>query len=148
MSGTLHSPSGRLQLPLVHLPGEDNKADALSQRPDLQSGTDDNGKVLVLPPSLFAHASSSSSIDNRVRSHQLTDIPTLKHWSLTFPLTSSSGLWLHGDRLVVADNLLLRRGVISLYHDSPTAGHPGITKTTWLIGKDYWWPNMKDTITN
>ena len=28
------------------------------------------------------------------------------------------------------------------------AGHPGITKTTWLIGKDYWWPNMKDLITN
>ena len=46
------------------------------------------------------------------------------------------------------DNSPLRRGVISLYHDSPTAGHPGISKSIWLIGKDYWWPGMKDTITN
>jgi len=42
----------------------------------------------------------------------------------------------------------LRRGVISLYHDSKTAGHPGITKTLWSITQDYWWPGMKDEITN
>ena len=133
---------------LVHLPGDSNKADTLSRRPDLHSGTDDNDEILVLPPSLFARASHFSSIDDRVHGHQLTDVATMKGWSLTFPMTSSSGLWFHGDRLVVADNLPLRRGVISLYHDSPMAGHPGITKSTWLIGKDYWWPNMKDTITN
>ena len=46
------------------------------------------------------------------------------------------------------DNSSLRRGVISLYHDPPTAGHPGISKTLALINKDYWWPGMKDTITN
>ena len=133
---------------LVHLPGDSNKADALSRRPDLHSGADDNDEVLVLPPSLFLCASHSSSLDDRVRGHQLTDPATFKRWSLTFPLTFSSPLWFHGDRLVVADNLPLRRGVISLYHDSPTAGHPGITKSTWLISKDYWWPNMKTTITN
>jgi hypothetical protein len=42
----------------------------------------------------------------------------------------------------------LRKGVISLYHDSTTVGHPGITKTLWSISRDFWWPNMKDTITN
>ena|SRR6266702_1430326 len=42
----------------------------------------------------------------------------------------------------------LRRGVISLYHDSVTAGHLGISKTLWAIGQDYWWPGMKDTVTN
>ncbi len=42
----------------------------------------------------------------------------------------------------------LRRGVISLYHDSITAGHPGISKTLWSISRDYWWPGMKNTITN
>jgi hypothetical protein len=46
------------------------------------------------------------------------------------------------------DDNTLRRGVISLYHDSITAGHPGITKTLWAIGLDYWWPNMKNSITN
>jgi hypothetical protein len=44
------------------------------------------------------------------------------------------------------DDLPLRRGVISLYHNSPTAGHPGISNTTWAIAQDYWWPNMKQTV--
>jgi transposase InsO family protein len=44
------------------------------------------------------------------------------------------------------DDLPLRRGVISLYHDSPMAGHPGISNTTWSIAQDYWWPNMKQTV--
>ncbi len=42
----------------------------------------------------------------------------------------------------------LRRGVISLYHDLITAGHPGISKTLWSISRDYWWPGMKNTVTN
>jgi hypothetical protein len=45
------------------------------------------------------------------------------------------------------DNVL-RKGVISLYHNSTTAGHPGITKTFWSISRIFWWPNMKDTITS
>jgi hypothetical protein len=53
----------------------------------------------------------------------------------------------NGNHLVVVDNLPLKRGVISLYHDSPTAGHPGISNTTWAIACDYWWPNMKQIIT-
>jgi hypothetical protein len=44
------------------------------------------------------------------------------------------------------DNLPLRRGEILIYHDSPTAGHPGISNTTWAVAHDYWWPNMKQTI--
>jgi hypothetical protein len=43
-------------------------------------------------------------------------------------------------------NYYLRRGVISLYHDSPTAGHLGISNMTWAIACDYWWHNMKQTI--
>ena len=41
----------------------------------------------------------------------------------------------------------LKRGVISLYHDSITAGHPGISNTTWAIAKDFWWPAMKKDVT-
>jgi Integrase zinc binding domain len=42
----------------------------------------------------------------------------------------------------------LRRGVISLYHDHMIAEHPGILKTMQLVVKDYWWPRMRDFITN
>jgi hypothetical protein len=65
----------------------------------------------------------------------------------TFQLKKEGDLFWYGDRLVVVDDLPLRRGVISLYHDSPTAGHPGISNTTWPIARDYWWPNMKQAVT-
>jgi Integrase zinc binding domain len=41
----------------------------------------------------------------------------------------------------------LKRGVISLFHDPPTAGHPRITKTMTLAAQHYWWPGMKDFVT-
>ena len=49
---------------------------------------------------------------------------------------------------MVVDNITLRRGVISLFHDLKTAGHPGITKTLWLVAQDFWWPNMKEDVTS
>lgn len=42
---------------------------------------------------------------------------------------------------------MLKRGVISLYHDSPTAGHPRISNTAWATAHDFWWPNLKKDIT-
>ena len=132
---------------LVHFPGTANKADALSRRPDHDQGTDDNSNVLVLPPHLFIRANTFSSIDDRARACQLLQQDLLLRWASTFPLKSVDGLYWYGDRLVVVDDLPLKRGVISLYHDSPTAGHPGISNTTWTIARDYWWPNMKQTVT-
>ena len=52
-------------------------------------------------------------------------------------------LFWFGDRLVVVEDVALRRGVISLYHDSPTAGHSGISNTAWAVAQDYWWPALK-----
>jgi len=55
--------------------------------------------------------------------------------------------WHHRTALVVVADNALRRGVISLFHDHVTAGHPGITKTLQLLLQYYWWPNMKTFIT-
>jgi hypothetical protein len=131
---------------LVHFPGPVNKADALSRQPDYYKGDKDNGDVTILPSHLFIRASTFSSIDDRTRACQLKQPTLLKRWATTFPLKVIGDLYWYGDRLVVVDDTPLRRGVISLYHDSPTAGHPGISNTTWAIARDYWWPNMKQTI--
>jgi hypothetical protein len=56
-------------------------------------------------------------------------------------------LWWKDNALVIVENDDLRRGVVSLFHDSITAGHPGIAKTTEQIAKYYWWPGMCDFIT-
>jgi hypothetical protein len=132
---------------LVHFPGTTNKSDALSRCPDYLQGSEDNDNITVLPPHLFTRATTFSSIDNRTRACQLQQPSLLKQWATTFPLKVINDLYWYGDRLVVMDDLPLRRGVISLYHDSPTAGHPGISNTAWAIASDYWWPNLKQTVT-
>jgi Integrase zinc binding domain len=41
----------------------------------------------------------------------------------------------------------LKRGVLHRFHDHIATGHPGITKTLATTGLHYWWPGMKDFIT-
>jgi len=50
------------------------------------------------------------------------------------------GLWWKGKALVVVENDDLRRGVITLFHNSLPTGHPRIAKTTNAISQYYWWP--------
>ena len=113
--------------------------------------------ITVLPPELFIQsttlaclfprARALSTIDERVHSHQQTQQSLLNKWATTYPLTQSNGLHWYGDRLVVMEDSSLKRGVISLYHDSIMARHPGISNTTWAIVKDFWWPTMKKDVT-
>ena len=42
-----------------------------------------------------------------------------------------------GDALVVMGNNSLKRGVIQLFHNIPSSGHPGIANTRALISRDY-----------
>ena len=120
-------------------------------------GEQDNVAITVLPPKLFvqsttlsclfSRARTLSAIDERVRAHQLEQQDLLSKWATTYPLTQSDGLHWYGDRLVVMEDSSLKRGVISLYHDSVTARHPGISNTMWAITWDFWWPMMKKDIT-
>jgi integrase-like protein len=41
----------------------------------------------------------------------------------------------------------LKRGIIFLYHDFATTGHPGISKTMFFITRDYWWPSIRNDVT-
>ena len=142
---------------IKHIPGENNKSDALSRRPDYNQGTNDNTNVTILPPHLFintttlsclfSRATTLSSIDERVQSHQLRQPDLLQKWATTYPLTQTGELFWYGNWLVVMEDTSLKRGVISLYHNSPTAGHPGISNTTWAITRDFWWPSIKKDIT-
>ena len=51
-----------------------------------------------------------------------------------------------GWQTVVAGDNNLKRGVISYFHDKPSAGHPGISNTYHLIKLQFWWPNMKQDV--
>lgn len=49
---------------LVHITGPTNKADPLSHHPDYDNGSNDNTNIVILPPQLFAHAVTFSSLDD------------------------------------------------------------------------------------
>ena len=73
---------------------------------------------------------------------------TLKQWAPTHGFSTLDGThWYHGTTLVVVEDNVLRRGVTSIFHDSLTVGHPGISKTLHLLSQYYWWPNMKHDVT-
>src|SRR5258708_37365088 len=61
---------------LIHKPGTQNHADALSRRPDHDNDTDNNSDVVVLPPEIFANAALTTRINERVMTQQLKHQPT------------------------------------------------------------------------
>jgi Integrase zinc binding domain len=52
-----------------------------------------------------------------------------------------------GDALIVVGNNDLKQGVLTLFHNSDMAKHPGISNTMATITPYYWWPGMRDFIT-
>jgi Integrase zinc binding domain len=74
--------------------------------------------------------------------------PILESWRAQFNIEHQPGdLWWKGDALVIVGNDDLKWGVLTLFHDSPTASHPRISNTIAVITPYYWWPGMQDFIT-
>src|SRR5712672_2582604 len=90
---------------------------------------------------------SAFELDQKIEKAQGKDAQTLRQWERAHGITKQGDLWTKEGTLVVVGNNELKRGVISLFHDSTMAGHPGITKTLALTRQYYWWPNMKNYTT-
>ena len=69
-------------------------------------------------------------LDGQILQNQLDNRTLLARWQTAHGLIDKQGALWKGSALVVVGNNDLKRGVITLFHDSPTAGHPGIAKTT------------------
>src|SRR5712672_194281 len=90
---------------------------------------------------------SAFELDQKIEKAQGKDASTLRQWERAHGIRKQGNLWTKEGALVVVGNNELKRGVISLFHDPTTAGHPGITKTLALTRQYYWWPNMKNFTT-
>ena len=84
---------------------------------------------------------SAFELDQKIEKAQGKDASTLRQWERAHGITKQGDLWTKEGALIVVGNNELKRGVISLFHDSTTAGHPGITKTLALTRQYYWWCN-------
>jgi hypothetical protein len=61
---------------------------------------------------------------------------------------NAQGFVVKGSCIVVPDNSDLRKLIIKETHDSPYAGHYGITKILRTVGKVFWWPSLKVGVTD
>ena len=131
---------------LIHKPGSSMIcSDALSRRPDYDTGSDDNDNITLLSPSYIRHSSISyepNSIVENIRLHSSINEETFSKNSPLPGWSFSNGLTTWHNRIVVPNVDSLRERIIKENHDSITAGHPGRTKTIELIQRDYWWPTI------
>jgi hypothetical protein len=130
---------------LHHIPGKNNgRADALSRRPDYDQGERDNENVIVLPESIFVQSGTTTFEPPRAAQ----DEDTLRPWIDPHQLKKINGEWWKGQRKVITGDTEARRNIIKNHHDLPAYGHPGISRTTDLVAKYHWWPNLAMEVQN
>src|SRR5882757_5356263 len=156
---------------LEHIASKRNgQADALSRRPDHNTGNEDNKGLVVLPERFFAKEPVKARVagsdwanpndpqewqvfvadENNeepwqsIHDHVMTDQSTpksqaqIKKWSKTHQIIKQWRHWWKGTWPVVASDNNLKRGVIHLFHDKPSTGHPGISNTYTKAKEDFW----------
>ena len=112
-------------LELQHIPGTANKADALSQCPDHNDGSQDNKEVVALPDSLFVRSLDLTVFDEEVKRKQKANQETYEQWKEKYQCDEKEDALYHHKALVVMDNQAHQK-ILRHYHDSLTAGHPGV----------------------
>jgi hypothetical protein len=132
---------------LKHIAGTKNWADPLSRRPDHNDGKGDNENMIALPNEVFVRTLALTAFDQQIVKRQKDDEAILGVWKEQHTIQGDdNGVWKAGAALVVTRPLENRQNILERYHDSPTAGHPGIWKTTRMVRDDYWWPTMKEDV--
>jgi hypothetical protein len=125
---------------LRHIAGKTNgRTDALSRLPNYNQGGDDNEDVTVLPDHLFIRLSLTEDEERQNKE-------TLRPWVDPHNLREVDGVWWKEGQRVVMGDLAYRRQVVHDHHDLPAYGHPGISRTTALTERHYWWPRMRQEI--
>jgi hypothetical protein len=112
----------------------------LSRQPDYDQGQEDNQNVTVLPETVFARA--MEALPNQV----FQDEGILKPWIDPHKLKQHQGIWYKEGRQVIMGDANEKCKIIYDHHDSPVYGHPGISKTTQLTERTYWWPKIRGDI--
>ena len=123
-----------------HLKGSANgQADTLSRWPDFDQGEKDNKGVVVLPDALFTRSARPGN-----GGEQNEDV--ISSWINPHQLKKIDGIWQKDGRRVVTTKSPYTKQLIHDHHDLPTHGHPGISRTTDLVQRQYWWPQLRQDV--
>jgi hypothetical protein len=142
-------------------PGKQSgKPDALSRRPDHLDLAPE--PQIMLPKEIFASIATEPEEELQARIEKLLNQDESLEEILEFLQNGSNapayirkgfkdyqmeaGLLFYQGKIVVPDNEDLKRDLISAFHDSPIAGHPGQQQTLELVSRRYYWPGMRAKI--
>jgi len=144
---------------IVYRSGASNgKPDALSRRPDYahnidKSSIDDIPFSVLRPENFCAITSIIDSLNDQILNGYKDDEFYSDHFSklcssntdesLKF-FSSSNSFLLFKNKIYVPPSC--RSTVLNICHDSPSAGHFGIKKTSSLIHRDFWWPSLHSDV--
>jgi len=146
---------------IVYRSGSNNgKPDALSGRPDYASINDDPSAdipfTVLRPENFCAVTRFVSSLNDQILQEYKND----EFYSDTYNQLNSENKDFLSSKLKdfsISNSFLLFKGkiyvplncrssILSICHDSPSAGHFGIKKTTNLINRDFWWPSLQSDV--
>lgn len=137
----------RFHVAWEYRPGRTNVADPISRNPSLRYATPEAILRVV------TRSQATNPLRERIIAATKVD-PWFSDKVNTSDLTQvADGLWQKSITsqiiqkphtvLVVPNDPELRRNIIQMHHDAPTAGHPGQTRTLELIRRSYWWETMR-----
>ena len=91
------------------------------------------------PPDALSHppGADKGETDNK----DVTVLPEDKFTTASITTTPEG-------KIIVPPILEVKRDIMTLMHDHPTAGHPGQDKTLRRMQRKYWWPRMREWITD
>src|SRR5712671_6289424 len=93
-----------------------------------------------------ARTTSPMTISLRSKIHKAQEWhrTMLKEWSSLHSISEEVGgeqsNWQKEGHLVIPPDETLKREILQLLHDAPTAGHPGRDETFAQVSHSYWWP--------
>jgi hypothetical protein len=61
-------------------------------------------------------------------------------------LRKHEDLWWRSIQVVVPNSPAIRDAILEELHDSPAAGHVGVTKILKAVTRVYWWPTVRDDV--
>ncbi|CEP10414.1 hypothetical protein, partial, partial [Parasitella parasitica] len=157
---------GDYNFQIVYRSGKQNAAvDALSRKDRPIEGGGDSRKgttpMVLLPSELFINSiqtsinlnQASSSLVQTIKMHLLTDKtfgPMIKAFEKSKSKKENNdyhlqdGLLFYKNKSIcIPDNEDIKKIILEQFHDSPTAGHFGITKTYERVAREYYWPDLR-----
>ena len=150
---------------LVHVAGTKIiQLDTLSRRPDFIPEEDmDNEDITMLPDTLFVDLIDTELQERILNCEKLdSDVmealkvlleegpTTIRNQLLDWTVEHIEGkqvLYYRGKNYIPKDEEL-RRDIAKMFHDHPTAGHPGELETYNSIQQHYWWPGLRTYVKN